>query len=141
MALNVSRSDVWVGSIKDRPGTLAEKLSALAAAGVDLEFVIARRASKKPKTAVVFMTPIKGARQVAAAKRARLRKSKSLHSVRVEGVNKAGAGAKITEALAAQDINLRGLSAAAIGRRFVANLALDTAADAAKAIRVLKKLR
>ena len=43
-----------------------------------------------------------------------------------------GIGKAITKALAEAGINLRGLSAAAIGKRFVAHLALDTAEDAAK---------
>ena len=42
--------------------------------------------------------------------------------------------------LAAEGINLRGLSAAVIGREFVVRLALDTSTDAAKAVRILKKL-
>jgi hypothetical protein len=46
----------------------------------------------------------------------------------------------MTQALAQAGINLRGLSAAAIGRRCVVHLALDSAADAAKATRVLKRL-
>ena len=140
MALKVSRVDVWVASIEDRPGGLAEKLVALAEAGANLEFVIARRAPDKPGTGVVFITPIKGAAQVRTAKKAGFAKSKSLHSIRVEGPDKPGQGAKITQALAAKGINLRGLSAAAIGRKFVAHLALDTAAAAVKAARALKAL-
>ena len=46
----------------------------------------------------------------------------------------------MTQALADAGINLRGLSAAALGKKFVCYLALDKAADAAKAIRVLKKV-
>lgn len=140
MALQVTRVDVWAASIVDRPGSLAGKLAALAAAGANLEFVIARRSPDKPGTGVVFVTPIKGAAQVRAAKKAGFSKSKGLHSVRVGGPDKPGQGAKVTEALAAACVNLRGLSAAAIGTQFVAHLALDTAAAAAKAIRVLKRI-
>jgi hypothetical protein len=131
---------VWAGSIEDRPGGLAEKLAALAEAGAQLEFVIARRASEKPGTCVVFLTPLTGAAQIRAAKRVGLEKTKSLHSLRVEGPDQPGLGAKMTQALAQAGINLRGLSAAAIGRRCVVHLALDSAADAAKATRVLKRL-
>jgi hypothetical protein len=46
---------------------------------------------------------------------------------------------KMTAALADANINLRGLSAAALGRRAVTYLAFDNAADADQAIRVLKK--
>ena len=48
--------------------------------------------------------------------------------------------AVLAGALAEAGINLRGLSAAAIGKRYVAQLALDTAQDVAKAAAVLKKL-
>jgi len=140
MALEVSRVDVWAASMEDRPGGLAEKLAALSAAGANLEFVIARRAPEKPGTGVVFVTPIKGAAQARAARKVGFEKTKSLHSVRAEGRDKAGMGAAITEALAAKGVNLRGLSAAAIGRKFVAHLALDTSADATKAARVLRGL-
>jgi len=140
MALKVSKVDVWVGGLKDRPGALAEKLRALADAGAELEFLIARRAPDKPGAGVVFLTPLKGAKQLAAAKKAGLRKTRSLNSVQIEGPDKPGLGAKLTEALAAKGINLRGLSAAVIGKRFVMHLALDSSADAAKAVRTLKAM-
>ena len=140
MALKLTRVDVWVASTKDRPGGLAGKLAVLADAGAQLEFLIARRAPEKPGTGVVFLTPLKGAAQIKAAKKAGFRKTKSLHSVRIEGQDKPGLGGKITQALAAAGLNLRGLSAAVIGRRFVAYLAVDTSADASKAVRVLKKV-
>jgi len=140
MALKVNRVDVWVASIEDRPGGLAAKLDALAEAGAELEFVIARRAPEKPGTGVVFLTPLKGAKQLRTARKAGFRKTKSLHSVRIEGTDRPGVGAKMSQALAERGVNLRGLSAAAIGKRFVAHIAVDTSADAAKAIRILKKL-
>ena len=140
MALSITRIDVWAASIEDRPGGLAEKLRVLAEAGAKLDFVIARRAPDKPGTGVVFLTPLKGAGQIKAATSVGFKRTESLHSVRVEGRDKPGMGAKMTEALAAADINLRGLSAAVIGRSFVANLALDSSAAASKAIRVLKRM-
>jgi len=140
MALKVGRVDTWAASIRDKPGGLAPKLRTLSKAGVNLEFVIARRAPDKPGTGVVFATPIKGAAQVRAAKKVGFSRTRSLHTVRAEGRDRRGEGARITEALAAAGINLRGLSAAAIGDRFVCHIALDTTADAAKAARILKKL-
>jgi hypothetical protein len=140
VALNVTRADVWAASIEDRPGGLAGKLAALAEAGAQLEFVIARRASERPGTGVVFLTPLKGSAQIGAAKKVGFEKTKSLHSLRVEGPDQPGLGAKMTQALAQVGINLRGLSAAAIGPRCVIYLALDSTADAAKAARLLKRL-
>jgi hypothetical protein len=140
MGLKTERVDTWATSVEDKPGGLAGKLEILAGAGVNLEFVIARRAPEKSGTSVVFVTPIKGAAQVRAARQAGFEKTDSLHTVRIEGANKPGEGAQIARALAEKGLNLRGLSAAAIGNKFVAHIAVDSAADAAKAIRVLRGL-
>jgi hypothetical protein len=140
MALKATRVDTWAATIKDQPGGLSAKLETLAAAGVNLEMVIARRAPEKPGTGVVFATPITGAAGLAAAKRAGFRRTPSLHTIRVEGPDKAGQGARITTALAEAGINLRGFSAAAIGKKFVAHVAVDTAAAGARAMKVVAKL-
>lgn len=140
MAMKAERVDTWAATIKDQPGGLSAKLAVLAKAKVNLEFIIARRSAEKPGTGVVFATPISGAAGLAAAKKAGFKKSGSMHTVRIEGPQKAGQGAVITGALADADINLRGFSAAAIGKKFVAHVAVDTAAAAAKAIKVLSKL-
>ena len=140
MALKTERVDVWVGSIEDRPGGLSEKLAVIAEAGAQLEFMIARRAPDKPGTGVVFLTPLKGAAQSKAAKAVGIRKSKSMRVLRVEGTDKPGMGAKMTQALTEAGVNLRGFSAQSLGKRFVAHVALDDSAAATKATRVLKKL-
>ncbi len=136
MKLDVTRVDVWAASIKDRPGGLAKKLDALAQAGTDLEFAIARRV--KPGKGVVFVTPIKGARQIRAAKKAGFAKTVSLRGLRIAAADKPGLGAQLTRRLADVGINLRGLSAASIGRRAIVHLAFDSADDANKAFRLLK---
>lgn len=140
MALKVARVDTWAATIKDQPGGLSAKLESLAAVKVNLEFVIARRSPEKPGTGVVFVTPIAGAAGLAAAKKAGFKKAPSLHTVRVEGPDRPGQGAKIAAALAEAGINLRGFSAAAIGKKFVAHVAVDTTAAAAKAMKVIAKL-
>ena len=140
MKMDVTRVDVWAASMKDRPGALAKKLDALAQAGANLEFLIARRAPEKPGTGVVFVTPVKGARQMKAAKKAGFAKTKSLHALRVAAGNKAGLGAKLTTELGDAGINLRGLSGGAIAKRAVLHLAFDSSADAGKASRLLKRI-
>ena len=137
--MTVDRMDVWVGSIKDSPGALAKKLAALSEAKANLKFVLARRTEKRGR-GVVFLAPLKGAAQLRAAKKVGLRKSKSLRALRVQGPDRRGLGAKMTAALAEAGINLRGFSAAVVGREFVLNLALDSTADANKAARVLKAM-
>jgi hypothetical protein len=140
MKMDVTRVDVWAASMKDRPGALAKKLDTLAQAGANLEFLIARRAPEKPGTGVVFATPIKGAKQTKAAKKAGFAKTKSLHALRVAASNKAGLGAKLTTELGDAGINLRGLSGGAIGTKAVLHLAFDSSADAGKASRLLKRM-
>ncbi len=140
MAFKVQRVDTWAAPIEDKPGSLAAKLGALAEARVNLGFVIARRRPEKAGQGVVFVTPIQGAAGSRAARRAGFDKTKGLHTVRLEGPDKPGQGAKLTQALKEKGLNLRGLSAAAIGNKFVTYIALDTAADAAKAVRILKAL-
>ena len=140
MKLKVIRTVAWASVIDDRPGGLADKLAPLAAAGANLELIIARRAPELRGSGVLFVTPLKGAKQIKAAETAGFQKTESLHSLRVEGADKPGMGARVTKALAEAGINLRGLSAAALGKRYVSHLALDTAKDAAKAAAVLKKL-
>lgn len=139
MAYTVKKVDVWAGEIADRPGGLASTLAAVNKAGANIEFIVARRAPDKPGTGVVFLTPLKGAKQKTAAQQAGLATSESLHSVRIEGPDRAGLGAKMTDAMAAAGINVRGISAAALGRRAVSYLAFDSAADADTAVRILKK--
>ena len=139
MVYSVKKVDVWAGDVADRPGGLAAAIAALSSAGANLEFLIARRAPDKPGTGAVFLTPIRGAKQKAAAQGAGLSLSDSLHSVRIEGPDRAGLGAKMTGALADAGINLRGVSGAAVGRRAVTYFGFDSGADAETAVRTLKK--
>lgn len=139
MALKVQRVDTWAASLEDKPGSLANKLNALSKAGVNLQFVIARRAPEKPGTGVVFVTPIDGAAKQ-AAQAAGFQKTDSLHTVQVQGPDKAGQGAAMMQALANGGLNLRGVSAAAIGSNFVGYVALDTEQDAANAVKLLSAL-
>jgi hypothetical protein len=139
MAYTVTKVDVWAGEIADRPGGLGSTIEALSSAGANLEFLVSRRSPDRPGTGVVFLTPVKGAKQKNAARAAGLNTTDSLHSVRVEGPDRPGLGTKMTQAIADAGINLRGVSAAALGRRAVTYLAFDNAADANNAMRVLKK--
>ncbi len=141
MSLVAQREQVWVAPIDDAPGGLYEKLTALAQVGVNLTFVIARRADNDPGKGVVFVTPITGDRQRQAATEAGFHASSTMHAVRVEGADRAGLGEVITQKLADAGLNLRGLSAASIDGKCVMHLALDTEADAAKALDLMQHVR
>ena len=135
----VERVDVWAAGIKDKPGSLAYILAGLREAGADLDFVVARRAPEKPGTGVVFVTPLRGDREVAAAANLGFNVATSVHSVRIEGDNKPGVTAGLTEKLAKAGINLRGLSAAVIGARFIIYIGMDSAEDAEKTLDILRQ--
>ncbi|MEN6465254.1 MAG: ACT domain-containing protein [Syntrophaceae bacterium] len=140
MDMIVERVEVWSAGIKDEPGSLAKVLSGLRDAGADLDFIIARRAPDKPGEGVLFVTPLRGDREVRAATTLGFNVQRSIQTVRVEGDNKPGVAAKITEALAAAGINLHGFSGAVLGTRFIVHIGLDTAQDAAKAAAILEQL-
>jgi hypothetical protein len=140
MTIKASRNDVWMAVIDDRAGGAAEKLEALARAGADLEIVFARRTPEHPGQGILFAGPMEGAKVVRAAQEAGFAKSESIHGVRLEGTDKPGLGAKIARTLADAGINFRGMQANVIGRNFLSFIALDSADDAAKAVKALRKL-
>ena len=140
MDLLVEREDVWAASVDDKPGELAAKLSALTDAGADLDFIIARRAPEKPGTGVVFVTPLRGDREVRAAAAVGFAVTSSLHSVCVEGPNEPGMAAKLAKAIGDAGINMRGFSAAAIGTQFVLHIGVDSPEDTDAVAKLLKSL-
>jgi hypothetical protein len=139
MALKATKAEIWVATIEDRAGGAAEKLEALAEGGANLEMLLARR-TEQPGQGVMFVTPVKGAKAVKAAQAAGFGKPENIHSVRIEGGDKPGLGAKIARALGDAGISFRGVSAVAIGRNFISYIACDSAEDATKALSVLKKV-
>lgn len=141
MALKVSKVEVWAVTIDDRPGGAAEKLEVLSKAGANLEMLLARRTAEQPGKGVMFVTPVKGKKVLEAAQQAGMGKPENFHSVRIEGGDKPGLGSKIARCLADAGINFRGMSAIAIGSKFMSFVALDSAEDQAKAIGALKKLK
>jgi len=139
MNLIVELEEVWAASLEDKPGALANKLTGMAEAGADLDFVIARRAPDKPGTAVVFVTPLRGDAEIEAASELGFAATNRLHSVRVEGRNERGIAGKLTQKVADAGLNLRGFSGAVIGTQFVLHLAFDTAETAQKAVALLRQ--
>ncbi|MGB7917915.1 MAG: ACT domain-containing protein [Rhodomicrobium sp.] len=132
----VEHVDVWAATIEDRPGGLAQLLAALREAGADLQFIIARRA--EPGKGVVFITPLQGDREIAAAAEVGFNVAHTLHSVRVMGFDRPGVAAELTQKLADGGINLRGFSLSVIGRQYLAYAAVDSLSDANKVIEILK---
>jgi hypothetical protein len=140
MSFAVTKVDIWSSKIEDKPGGLAKVLGALGNAGANLDCVIARRDPAKSGTGVVFLTPVKGAAVRKAAQTEVLTPAENVATLKLEGDDAPGLGGRIATAIADAGINLRGVSAAVIGKKFVAYLGFDSAADATKASRVIKGL-
>ncbi|SAL57474.1 hypothetical protein AWB67_02639 [Caballeronia terrestris] len=139
MELNVELVDVWAATIDDKAGGLAHVLNALRDAAADLQFVVARRTPESPGKGVVFVAPLQGEQEVRAATQVGFSVSPSLHSVRVMGMDQLGIIAQLSQILAEGGINLRGVSAAVLGTQFIAYLAVDSLADAEKAMDLLQR--
>ena len=139
MELAIERVDVWAAGIRDELGGLADLLAGLRDAGADLDFILARRTPDQPGRGVVFVTPLRGDAEIAAAAELGFNVTSSVHSVRIEGDNRRGVASEVTQKLAAAGINLRGLSAAVIGPRFIIYIGLDSSEDAAKAVEILQR--
>jgi hypothetical protein len=138
MADKITKVEVWFGEIDDQPGGLAQVLDALASAGATVECCIARRKPDQPGRGVVFVSPIKGKKALEAARSAGLAPATNIGTLRVEGADRKGAGASMTRAIGDANINLRGVSAAVIGKKFVCYFGFDSAADADRAAKAIK---
>jgi len=139
MELSVERVDVWAATIEDKPGGLAHVLSALRDAGADLQFIVARRTPEASGKGVVFVAPLQGEQEIRAAARVGFNVSPTVHSVRVMGRDQMGIIAQLTQLLADGGINLRGVSSAVLGTQFIAYLAVNSLADAEKAMDILQR--
>jgi len=91
-----------------------------------------RAASPADREPGRFSRPGEGRKATAAAAVAGLGPATGVEALRVEGTDRPGLGAKMTTAIAEAGINLRGISAAVLGSRFVAYMAFDSAEDAEK---------
>jgi hypothetical protein len=137
MAVKISKIEVWAAELQDRPGGLARILEALADANSSVECLIARRQPDRPGSGVAFVTPVKSKKAQAAATSAGMHTS-AISTLKVEGNDKPGLGAALCRAIADAGVNMRGLSAAVVGNKFVAYFGFDNADDANKAAKAMK---
>ena len=138
MTYTITKVEVWAGDFVNRPGMLARVLEALTQAGVRLEFLIGRRVTEA--TSRIFVAPLKGKREKQIATEVGLVSASGMFALRVEGLDRVGLGAEMARAIAAADINIRGVSAATIGRKSVFYFAFKTDTEFKAAKRVLQQL-
>jgi hypothetical protein len=138
MPTTIKRAQVWRTEVDHTPGQLASVLGPLAAAGADLQVVMAYRLPGQPSKAVVEVYPVAGKKQAMAAATGSLAAA-GLPVMLVEGDNRAGLGARIADVLATAGINIAFLVAQTVGRKYTAVFGFENDADAKKASTLIKK--
>lgn len=141
MDFRLNRVQVWSAEVPDRPGGVAGVLGPLAEAGANLEFIWTRRLDHRPGWGIIFVAPITGPAQTRAAQSVGFAHTNDLILLRIEGTDRPGVGHFLAACLARAGINLRGLSMTALGGRFVAYVACDSAEDTARAVQALAALQ
>ena len=140
MGFKLDRVHVWAGDVPDRAGGVASKLSLLAQAGTNLEFIFTQRQPENPGTGVLYVAPITGPVQVRAARAAGLAETHDPVVLRVEGDNQAGLGHRVTQQWALAGISFQGLTMAVVCDKFVGYAAFDSVTDANRAAAILGDL-
>lgn len=140
MNLEITHVDVWSAEIDDNPGGLARALTALADYDVDLDCIIARREPAKKAKGLLFISPLSEREPMEKADEAGFKRLTGVATLRLEGTNAPGMGAKLAKAVADAGVNMHGLSAMGFGNRFVCYLSFDSTADRDKAEQALRML-
>ena len=141
MELDVQRIEVWEANITDQPGGFAHALDALDDAGVDIQFVVARRGLAAQGRVQVLVTPLRGDHQVAAAAHAGFHIPEHIHAIRVSGHSRTGLVAGLPGMIAGLGISLHGFTASTVGHEFVAYITADSHADVDKIVQALRQLQ
>ncbi len=136
MAYRIRKEHVWVGAVEDRPGALAEKLDALSRGGLNLEMIIAR--VEWSGRGMMFVSPLRTMEEIEVAELAGLQRADSELTLRIEGPNAKGLGAKITKILSDAKLSVIGYSAVALGPDSVTNVAFERDEDVERAREILE---
>ena len=140
MSFKLDRVHVWAGEVADQAGGVAAKLSILAQAGTNLEYIYTRRQDDKPGAGILYVAPVTGPLAVRAAKSAGLHEANTPVVLRVEGDNMAGLGHRVTQEWALAGLSFQGMTMAVLGNNFVGYVAFDTVTDANRAAAILSDL-
>jgi hypothetical protein len=132
----VRAARLYRAEIDNTPGRLAAALAPFAAAGQDLEVVMAYRLPGDHGRAAVEVYPVTGRRLAAAARAAGFTPMTTPMLV-VEGRNRAGAGERLAAALAEAGINVQYLVAQVVKGRYHAVLGFESDRDARRAARIV----
>ncbi|MBN2448474.1 MAG: ACT domain-containing protein [Phycisphaerae bacterium] len=137
MSVQLDRVDIWVVPLEDRPGALASKLASVEQAGANLDFIIVRPEEYQLGNSVLFVAPIVGPEQAAAAEAAGFRKAASVHTLRITAPNRPRLAVDIAQVLSDAGINIMGLTGSSVGDRAALYVRLLSEMEIDRAIDVL----
>jgi hypothetical protein len=140
MGFKLDRVHVWAGEVMDQAGGVAAKLSLLAQANANLEYIYTRRQEDRPGIGVLYVAPITGPMQVRAAKSAGLSETDNPVVLRVEGDNQTGLAHRLTQQWALAGLSMQGLMMSVLGEKFVGYASFDNVADSNRAAAILGDL-
>lgn len=135
MSYRITDEFVCGGAIHDSSAALAQTLETLAEGGLDLEMIMSRR--DQAGWSLIFVSPLRSQADSDIAEEVGLHREGNLRTLRIEGPNVRGIGARIVRTLADEDIPIRGYWALSLGEQCVTDIAFDDAEDQARAKRVL----
>ena len=131
---------VYHAEIEDKPGGISSRLKRLAEAGAHLEYVYSQRSETKPGMGDLYVAPLHGTSELAAARQSGMHEVGEPIVMRVSGDDKLGLSGRLTQAWEMAGINLHGLVMSVIGGKFVGYVTFDSVADANKAATILAEL-
>ena len=138
MAVTVKKVTLWRTQVENKPGALSRVLAPLAEAGADLQVVMGYHYQGVPDSAVIEVSPVSGRKATTAAGKVGL-EAAAIHTLLVQGDNKAGLGHVIAQNIAAAAINVTFLVAQVIGTQFSAIMGFEDEAAAKEAVTLVKK--
>lgn len=138
MPITVKNISLWRKEAENQVGALAHTLEPVAKTKANLNVLMGYRYPGEGTKAAIELYPVVGKKVTAAAAGAGLSPS-SISTLLVEGDDRSGLGFAIAQAIAGAGINMTFFVAQSIGRRFSAVLGFESAADAKKAVPLIKK--
>lgn len=140
MSFKMQRVHVYHAEVEDNPGGISAKLKTLAEAGAHLEYVYSQRSASKAGIGDLYVAPLTGSAELAAAKAVGMHEVQEPIVMRVEGDDAKGLSGKLTQAWEMAGINLHGLVMSVLNGRFVGYVTFDSVADGNKAATILAEL-
>src|SRR5438874_13718980 len=118
MSFKMQRVHDFHAEVEDKPGGISARLKKLAEAGAHLEYVYSQRSADKSGMGDLYVAPLHGSNELAAAREAGMHEVYEPTLMRVEVDDKAGLGGRLAQAWGVAGIHLPGLVMPVIRDRF-----------------------